>query len=1282
KGKEIAKPITPPSESASEEDSDPEQAQRDKDMQKNLALIAKQTDWKPKRVKDYTYHKEKMLLCKQAEKGVPLQVEQADWLEDTDEEIDEQELEAHYSYMAKIQEVHTADSGTDTEPLEKVEKIDSNVIRDSLDMCDNDIQTEQNAKECDDERVALDNLIENLNLNIDENKKIQKQLKKVNTSLTQELKECKSTLEETNKTLGESNSTRDSCLIAFQNKQIELEKYKTLNDRTIDYEKLERKLNETLGLLAQKEHDIKKGLKLKAYEIFVVKEKHDELVKHRLLTKSSYEGLVKEKNKVTKDLNLKEENDIDKLITMEKQLKFLNEIVYKRNQSIQTIHMLAPKGSTFNGRPTFANPIFTPDREETSTLEQEIRSKLNKDLVKPYDYTKQNNAYNELQCLYVHKVKECECLAEKLSKQTENVSKEVYNGLLRSFAKLEKHLISLELALQQCQEQMKNDTVCKQNGSIVFLKERQQYFKIQDLKAQLQDKNIEISELKKLIEKCKGKSVETKYEKPSVIRQPNALRIPKPSVLGKPTIFSDSLERKNFSKTKSVTKTNVSEGLSKPVTTQNLHQTASQAVRNTNVIKPGMYRIETRPTQTRAPQLPQTSRNINPRVSTSTGKTSKAWKWWIAQQCPSGYKWVPKTKMKWVLKVSKKDVNTGISPTIDNASRITNIVQLILFIVDSGCTKHMTGNLKLLCNFVEKYLGTFPFKNDQFAQVLGYGDLGQGHITGNDLLTGNRGSDLYTISLQETTSSTPICFMAKASPTQAWLWHRRLSHLNFDYINLLSKKDIMICLPKLKYVKDRLCSSCEMSKAKRSSFKTKHVPSSKGTEFLNKTLYAYFKEEGIEHQTSTPRTPEQNGVVERRNHTLVEAARTMLSAFKLPLDGENLNKMKQKGDPCILVGYSTQSKGYRVYNKRTRLIVESIHIKFDEIKEMRETSVDNNTSGLAVQRQKALDYDNSGLAPQLQNVSPLADTTALLQQELDLLFSPLHDEFFTTSTSSVNKSSSPTNNSTQQETQPTANIHPTTEPITPTITVHAEENNDNQAADAHFEPYEFVNPFCTPVREEAKSSSHNVDNSNMHTFYQRHQSEHRWTKDHPLEQVRGNPSKPVQTRRQLATDPEICMFALTVSTAEPKNIKEVMANFAWIEVMQDELHQFDRLQVWELVDKPFGKKVIKVKWLWKNKKDEDQTVILNKARLVAKGYAQEEGIDFDKSFTLVARLKVVLLFVAYAAHKSFPIYQMDVKTAYLNGPLKEEVYVAQPDHPKKVYHLRKALYGLKQAPRA
>ncbi|GJX59014.1 retrovirus-related pol polyprotein from transposon TNT 1-94 [Tanacetum coccineum] len=768
---------------------------------------------------------------------------------------------------------------------------------------------------------------------------------------------------------------------------------------------------------------------------------------------------------------------------------------------------------------------------------------------------------------------------------------------------------------------------------------------------------------------------------------------------------------------------------------------------------------------------------------------------------------------------------------------LLQIVQLILFIVDSGCTKHMTGNLKLLCNFVEKFLGTVRFGNDQFAPILGYGDLNQGNVTikrvyyveglnhnlfsvgqfcdadlevafrkstcfvrdlqGNDLLTGNRGSDLYTISLQETTSSTPICFMAKASPTQAWLWHRRLSHLNFDYITLLSKKDIVTGLPKLKYVKDQLCSSCEMSKAKRSSFKSKAVPSSKGrlnllhmdlcgpmrvasingkkyilvivddysrytwtlflrskdetpevlkdfltmiqrnlqaqvisvrtdrgTEFLNKTLHAYFKEEGIEHQTSTPRTPEQNGVVERRNRTLVEAARTMLSASKLPLsfwaeavatacytqnrsiiisthgktayhiindrkpsikhlhifgcicyitrDGENLDKMKEKGDPCVMVGYSTQSKGYRVYNKRTRLIVESIHIKFDEIKEMmsdhnssdlapqrQEMSVENVSSGLVPQGQKASDYDNSGPVPPRQNVVPPAEKTDSSQQGLEFLFSPLLEEYY-----------NPTHGQAEENNND-----------------QAEENNNNHAPNASFQEDEFINPFCTRVQEIGESSSHNIDNTDVHSF-QPQSHDYQWTKDHPLEQVRGNPTMPVQTRQQLATVPEMCMFVLTVSIVEPKNIKDAMADSAWIEAMQEELHQFDRLKVWELVDKPFGKMIIKLKWLWKNKKDEDQTIIRNKARLVAKGYAQEEGIDFEESFAPVAHLEAVRNFVAHAAHKSFPIYQMDVKTAFLNGQLKEEVYVAQPegfidpDHLEKVYLLMKALYGLKKAPRA
>ncbi|GJU32824.1 ribonuclease H-like domain-containing protein [Tanacetum coccineum] len=239
-----------------------------------------------------------------------------------------------------------------------MKKIDSNTTPNSSDMCNNVFKNDQNADDHEDERVVLADLIENLKCDIDENKKIQKQLRNTNTTLTHELKECKSTLEETNRTLGESNRTRDRYLVALHDKEVELAKYKTFKDRTIKNDTLECKLKETQAVLAQKEHDIKEGLKLKSYKIFVVKEKHDELVKQSLLTKSSYEGLVKEKNKHLKKA--------------QSEKPCLYEISYDKYD--------------------IAN-MFAPNKEETLTLEKESRSKLNKDLVKPYDYTKQNSLY-------------------------------------------------------------------------------------------------------------------------------------------------------------------------------------------------------------------------------------------------------------------------------------------------------------------------------------------------------------------------------------------------------------------------------------------------------------------------------------------------------------------------------------------------------------------------------------------------------------------------------------------------------------------------------------------------------------------------------------------------------------------------------------------------------------------------------------------------------------------------------------------------------------------------
>nr|GFB72969.1 hypothetical protein [Tanacetum cinerariifolium] len=224
-------------------------------------------------------------------------------------------------------------------------------------------------------------------------------------------------------------------------------------------------------------------------------------------------------------------------------------------------------------------------------------------------YTELDEVTN-LQCDHLELLQKCECLETELSKSKQ---------MSKSFESVQKHAINLELELQQCKAKVKNDMSFKVNKSKDFCKEREQYFEIQDLKAQLQDKSIAISELKKLIEKMKGKSVDTKIEKSSVIRQPNAFKSPRPSILGKPTTFSNSFIRNDFSKSTSVTKNNVSNDFSKPVPAQTLPGKKKPCLQNTNMLAPGMYKIRTDHTQARTSKLPQDSKKTNKSVSFSTG---------------------------------------------------------------------------------------------------------------------------------------------------------------------------------------------------------------------------------------------------------------------------------------------------------------------------------------------------------------------------------------------------------------------------------------------------------------------------------------------------------------------------------------------------------------------------------------------------------------------------------------------------------------------------------------
>nr|GFA28424.1 retrovirus-related Pol polyprotein from transposon TNT 1-94 [Tanacetum cinerariifolium] len=635
--------------------------------------------------------------------------------------------------------------------------------------------------------------------------------------------------------------------------------------------------------------------------------------------------------------------------------------------------------------------------------------------------------------------------------------------------------------------------------------------------------------------------------------------------------------------------------------------------------------------------------------------------------------------------------------------------------------KHMTGNLKLLVNFVWKFMGTVRFGNDHVAAILGLGDLqwgnilisrvyfvkGLGHnlfsigqfcdsdlevafrrnacfvrnLEGVDLLKGDRSTNLYTINLHEMASALPICLMARASSTKSWLWHQRLSHLNFNTINGLARHDHVAGLLKFKYHKEHLCPSCEQGKRKRASHPPKPVPNSRqilhllhmdscgpmrissinGKRYVLMIVDDYSRYKWVHFLRSKDEAPEviikflkritvllqspviiirtdngsefknQNGVVEQRNRTLVEATRIMLIFSRAPLFLwaeaiatarftqnrsiiHHIRKLGAKGDIGFFIGYSADSRAYRIYNRKTKKIIETMNVSFDEL--------------------SAMAFEQRSSKPGLQS-------------ELDLLFKAMYDGY-------IGGQPSATGRTDVDELNPNAMVNGNT----------------------------FVNPFANPSTSAAASSSQqNVDPLNMYTFYQPYPHEFQWTKDHPLDQVIGEPLRPVLTRNQLRSDGDMCMYALTVSSIEPKNVKEAMTDPAWIDSMQEELLQFKRLDVWVLVPVPDNISPLTLKWLFKNKHDEEQTVIRNKSRFV-------EGIDFKESFAPVARMEAIRIFLAYAAHKSFTVFQMDVKTAFLHGSLKEDVYVCQPegfidiDHPSHVYKLKKALYGLKQAPRA
>nr|GFA00162.1 hypothetical protein [Tanacetum cinerariifolium] len=580
-----------------------------------------------------------------------------------------------------------------------------------------------------------------------------------------------------------------------------------------------------------------------------------------------------------------------------------------------------------------------------------------------------------------------------------------------------------------------------------------------------------------------------------------------------------------------------------------------------------------------------------------------------------------------------------LSSSVSSSTKIpmlSKFVAVTLGMENSGCSRNMTDDRSKLINYVEKFIGTVRFRNDQFAKIVGYGDykLGDTIISRVYYMEGLN-HNLFSVR-QFCDGGLEVAFCNTLVIFETWT-------------RLISFKDET---PKvfLKFLKNT-------QRALNATVCT--VRTDNETEFVNKTLTDLFENVGITHQTSVPRSPQQNDVVERRNQTLMKAARTMLITNYELLKGkkpdlkyfhvfgslcystndyDDIGKLKAKADIGIFVGYAPTKNAYRVYNKRMRKIQETVHVTFDELSGGMTSEHVSSGLGLnsmtSVQNSTGLELNalQSGLTNSDLVKDPPTLSVSTTVQQIDELFQPWIDkdeEFPPTPTALVNapaiqapKIAITTPSTTLiSEGAPAVTISPSVSESSPQYTsVHGIETPIDDVDSNLYEPY--IAPEA--VSEASSSIPVNADvtpNSPIAHVQ-------KWTKDHQLDNVIGD------------------------------NYKQALEHSCWIEAMQEEIHEFERLDVW------------------------------NKARLVAKGYRQEDGIDFEESFAPVARLKAIRLFIANAASQNMIIFQMDVKTAFLNGELNEVVYVSQPEgfvdpkHPTHVYRLKKALYGLKQAPRA
>nr|GEW29501.1 retrovirus-related Pol polyprotein from transposon TNT 1-94 [Tanacetum cinerariifolium] len=532
-----------------------------------------------------------------------------------------------------------------------------------------------------------------------------------------------------------------------------------------------------------------------------------------------------------------------------------------------------------------------------------------------------------------------------------------------------------------------------------------------------------------------------------------------------------------------------------------------------------------------------------------------------------------------------KPVVTLVYSRKPKASR-NNVVQIVHCYLDSGCSKHMTGDRSQLTNFIDKFIDLEVAFRQHTCFIR--------NLEGVDLLSESQGNNLYTLSLGDMMKSSPICFLSKASKTKSWLWHRRLSHLNFGAINHLARQGLV----------------------------------------------------GISHETSVARSPQQNGVVERQ--AVATACFTQNRSIIRLRHGKTPYELLHNKLPDLLYFHVFGALCYPTNDSEN---LRKLQPKADigpALHEMTPVTI------------------SSGLVPNPTSSTPFVPP---LRIDWDLLFQPLFDELLTPPPSVDHPAPEvialiakvvapelaastglPSSITVDQDAPSPSNSQSTPETQPPVIPNDVEEyNHDIKVAHMSNDSY-----FGIPISEATsdQSSSTDVIHTIVYLDHQIYEHNRKWTKDHPLEYIIGELARPVTTRLQLHEQALFCYYDAFLTSVEPKTYGY------------------------------YFKVDLKVKL------DELEGILKSKAQLVARGYRQEEGIDFEESFAPVARLEAIRIFLAFVTHKNMVVYQMDVKNAFLNGNLREEVYISQsdgfvdPGNPNHMYKLKKVLYGLKQAPRA